>query len=124
MDRLGLPLPGRERPLLDVPYIFPNNDLEKGCYGIIDTAVIWINPTPIIDIALPNPGDTLYCNESPVSFSVTTQNFDVIGDIVYDINAVYTDISGVTEGGPFINDHTGFTDTLINSHLTDIRMVT
>jgi gliding motility-associated-like protein len=106
------------------PYLWDNNNLEKDCYGIIDTAIIWINPTPIIDIALPDPGDTLYCNESPVEFSVTTLNYDIIGDIVYDIDAVYTDITGVTEGGPFINDQTGFTDTLVNSHLTDIRMVT
>ncbi|MFC2081479.1 T9SS type B sorting domain-containing protein, partial [Bacteroidota bacterium] len=107
------------------PYTWDANDNEK-CPGTIDTAVIWINPTPVINVALPNPGDTLYCNGSDVIFSISTDNGNIIGEKVYDITASYSvfDVTGVTEGGPYLNDNTGFTDVLVNSHDSIVQKVT
>ncbi len=93
--------------IIITPYTRDNNDNEK-CPGKIDTAVVWINPTPVISVSLL---DTLFCNDSPAEFSVGTENGFIIGDKVYDITAVIgPNITGVTEGPGFDHDGTGFTD--------------
>ncbi|MCK5465110.1 MAG: SprB repeat-containing protein, partial [Bacteroidales bacterium] len=107
------------------PYTRDNNDNEK-CPGKIDTAIVWINPTPVISVSLPDIlYDTLFCNDSPVDFSVDTENGFIIGDKVYDITAVIgPNITGVTEGSGFDNDGTGFTDILNNAHNSIVQTVT
>jgi gliding motility-associated-like protein len=107
------------------PYTWDANDIER-CPGMVDTAVIWINPTPVISVALPSPGDTLYCNGTDVEFSVGTDNGNIIGEKVYEISAVYNvvDVSGVTELPTVPNDNTGFINTLVNSHDSIVQMVT
>ena len=107
------------------PYTWDNNGNEK-CPGTADTTVIWINPTPVISVSLPpGPYDTLFCNDSEVPFSVTTDNGFIIGDKVYDITAVIDpDISGATTGSGFENDGTGFTDILNNAHDSIVQKVT
>ena len=107
------------------PYTWDNNDIEK-CPGKIDTATIWINPTPVITVSLPvKPYDTLFCNDSEVPFSIDTENGFIIGDKVYDITAVIDpDITGFTEGLGFDNDGTGFTDILNNAHDSIVQKVT
>ena len=50
--------------------------------GIVDTVVVWVNPTPDIDVV---PTDTLICNDEFAEFKVTNLNPYVRGEWQYSL---------------------------------------
>ncbi|RKZ57895.1 MAG: hypothetical protein DRQ44_15270, partial [Gammaproteobacteria bacterium] len=70
-----------------IPYITPD-DGGLTCSGIEDSITVWINPTPALDVTVP---DTVYCNNQLVHLSV----FDLLGNNIkgskqYEVLASYT----------------------------------
>ncbi|MFC2116183.1 T9SS type B sorting domain-containing protein, partial [Bacteroidota bacterium] len=103
------------------PVIKPDDggtDCEKG--GPNDTTiVIYLNPTPRITVSTP---DTLYCNEEPVEFTISTLTSNVIGTTVYDLDPTFdANISGVSPAITYsFND---FIDTIYNNHNDSVKII-
>jgi gliding motility-associated-like protein len=94
--------------------------------GTDTTIIIYLNPTPRISVSVP---DTLYCNEEPVDFTISTKTWDVIGATAYDLDPTFdpVDISGVsaaiTYPIDYFSDDDDFTDTITNSHNDQVRVI-
>ncbi|HQK37416.1 MAG TPA: gliding motility-associated C-terminal domain-containing protein, partial [Bacteroidales bacterium] len=79
-----------------------------------DTSItIYLNPTPRISVFTP---DTIYCDSSLVSFTVTDHNGNVMGDKKFDFSWSVTPDAGSVDGvePPGLHNRTGFSDYLTN----------
>ncbi len=104
------------------PYSTETNGTSEKCTGINDTAFIWINPTPGIEISNIIP-DTIICDNSELIIQVNSLNGTIIGDKKYNLTTSYVvgTVSGVQESNSY--DITNVTDTLVN--LTDsVQIIT
>ncbi|MDF1573650.1 MAG: gliding motility-associated C-terminal domain-containing protein [Bacteroidales bacterium] len=88
------------------------------CYNGPVTVRIWINPSPGIQVAVP---DTIICDNSTVEINVSTSQGSIMGGtLVYDLVVSYDplDVSGsITPDGEFLPDQS-ISDLLINNSVT------
>ena len=77
--------------------IVPYGPSIRSCEGWADTVTIRVNPTPDIDLAVP---DSVICNEGSTDFAVSTPNIQIGGDWYYDLTVTPAPgISGARTGG-------------------------
>jgi gliding motility-associated-like protein len=91
--------------------IVPYGPSTLYCEGWADTVIIWVNPTPDIDVLLP---DSVICNDGSTDFAMTTLNTRIRGDWYYDLTVTPdAGISGARSTDRL--DEVSFTETLTNS---------
>ncbi len=102
------------------------DDPGEYCSDGIDTTItIYLNPTPGIEVSIP---DTIYCNSSEVPFTITTPNVSTSGTMYYDLVTSYVvaEVSGVSPDGPYPLNYDGssnFSDIITNSHPTQLQLI-
>lgn len=91
--------------------IVPYGNYRRLCEGWEDIVTIWVNPTPDIELAVP---DSVICNEGSTDFAISTPNTQIRGDWFYDLTVTAdAGISGARTGGR--TNETSFTEELTNN---------
>jgi gliding motility-associated-like protein len=68
--------------------------------GTDTTITIFVNPTPVIEVSI---SETIYCDDSEITFVIRDLNGDVIGDKIYTLTTYYDQgqVTGVQPGGDY-----------------------
>jgi hypothetical protein len=71
------------------------------CDGGTETTItVFVNPTPLISVTI---DDTVYCDESEITFNIADLNGTVIGDKIFTLTTTYQEgqVEGVQAGGDY-----------------------
>jgi gliding motility-associated-like protein len=106
------------------PDIAPEDGDGSCGNGLGDTAItIWVNPTPLIEVTVP---DTIYCDSAIVSFDVTDLlGSNVFGDKMYSVVAIYdsSDVEVLTRAPGFggIEYYPATSPTIVDTLINKIK---